>query len=159
MVGPDDGGHANVMEVLRRHAGVGGGHDDDGARGGVRVPLVHEGLDVRGVLELAVAQDGVGAVVLVYQRALHRVLQAQAGDEGLETGDDHEVLPLLGLLAGLDLEAELHLVGQRLLLAVHEGVGLGEHLVLEAHTPDAGLLQVAHQAARVVEVAEARVAV
>jgi GNAT superfamily N-acetyltransferase len=64
----------------------------------------------------------------------------------------------LAVLAGLDAAAELVDVGERLPVA-DEGVRLGEQLVLEADAGEAALAQLAHEAADVVEVAVAGVAV
>jgi hypothetical protein len=64
----------------------------------------------------------------------------------------------LRVLSRLDLPAELVHVGERLMLA-QEAVGLGEELVLDADARDAAVLELPHEAAHVVEVAVARVAV
>jgi hypothetical protein len=61
-----------------------------------------------------VHEDGVGAGEAVGLGAAHGLLQAPAGDEGLDAGDDDEVVVALGVLAGLDLAAELVDVGEGL---------------------------------------------
>ena len=70
-----------------------------------------------------------------------------------------ELIVQLGVLAGLDLAGKFVDVGQVLRLAGDEAVGLGEQLVLEAHADDIALFELADQAAGIVEVAVARVAV
>ncbi len=104
-------------------------------------------------------QDAVRARGVIGLGAPQGLAEAPAGDEGLDARDDAEVVVALRVLAGLDAAAELVDVGERLLIAVDEAVGLREELVLDAHRRDAALLELAHQAAHVVEVAVAGVAV
>src|SRR6185437_15550955 len=65
----------------------------------------------------------------------------------------------LRILAGFDLAEELVHIGKWLRFTVDEAVGLGELLVFDADAGDAALLELAHEAAHVVEVAVAGVAV
>eukprot|EP00053_Salpingoeca_punica_P018045 m.175368 g.175368 ORF g.175368 m.175368 type:complete len:306 (+) comp17345_c0_seq2:2030-2947(+) len=157
VVGPDHRRDAKLAEAVRRGGVVVCGHDDD--RGAV-LPCLHEGLDVRGILLLAVDEDGISTGVGVGMGAAQGLLQVPAGNEGLDTGNDAEVGVRLRILAGADLHGELVDVGQGLVrAAVEQGVGLGEELVLHACAGNAARLQLAHEAAGVVEVAVAGVGV
>jgi hypothetical protein len=106
-----------------------------------------------------VHEDGVGAGEAVGLGALHGLLEAPARDEGLDAGDDDEILVPLGVLAGLDLAGKLVDAREGLGRAADEAVGLGEELVFDADARDAALLQLADDAAEGVEVAVAGVAV
>ena len=156
VVGPNDHGDAHVGEVLDRRAIELGGHYDNGS---LILPGAHERLDVRRIAALAVHEDGVGAGVSVGLGAPQRLVHVPAGDEGLDARHHAKVRIALALLHGLDLERELVDVGERLIAIVHERVGLGKELVLDADAGDAALLEFAHEATRVVEVAVAGVAV
>jgi hypothetical protein len=103
-------------------------------------------------------QDRVGAGAVVRLGAAERLLHGMAGDQRLHPRHDGEVVVELAVLGGADAAGELLHVGQGLCLA-DEGVGLREQLVLDAHAGDAALAQLAHEAAHVVEVAVAGVAV
>ena len=82
-----------------------------------------------------------------------------AADSSTGTHHDVEVRVLLRVFAGTDLAAELVDVCQRLQLAVDEGVGFGEQLILQAHASYTTALQLLDEAASVVEVPVASIAV
>ena len=126
--------------------------------GRTAAPLGGEGEDLVGGRALAVDQDGVGARRAVRLGPAEGLVEPAPRDERLHARDDREVRIAGAVLAGLDLAAELVDLGQRLVLA-DERVGLREELVLEADGGDAPLAELPDQAAHVVEVAVAGVAV
>jgi hypothetical protein len=106
-----------------------------------------------------VDQDRVGAGRVVGLGALERLRKTPARDQRFHAGDQHEIGIALAVLARLDLAAELSDVGERLELRAQERVGLREELVLDHHAGHADLLQLPDEAAHVVEVAVAGIAV
>ena len=155
VIGPDDDAHARVPERLGRRAVVRGRHDHDRA---AVAPFGHEGEDLVRLGQLAVDEDGVRAGAPVRLGPLQRLAQAPAGDECLDASDDAEVVVALGVLARLDLPAELVHVRERLVVA-DEAVGLREELVLDADAGDVACLELLDEPAHVVEVAVAGVPV
>jgi len=86
-----------------------------------------------------VDQHRVRAGLVVGARAAQRLGEAPARDEGLDAGDDAEIIVGPRIPGGLDLAAELVDVGERLPAAFDEAVGLGEQLVFQADGRDAAL--------------------
>ncbi len=156
VVGPDDEADAGDAEHVGGGAVVLGGNDDQWRAPG---PLPGEGQNFVGAAFLAVDQNSVGAGLAVRLGAAQGLVHAPTRDQRLHPSDDDEIRILLAVLSGADLALKLGDVGQRLAMAVDEAVGFGEQLVLDAHAGDAPLLQLLHQAAHVVEVAVASVAV
>jgi hypothetical protein len=112
-----------------------------------------------GTRELAVNQDRVRTGLPVGFRAAQRLVHAPARDQRFDARDDREIFVGLRVLAGFDLAAELVHIGERLRFAVDEAVGLRELLVFDTDACNAALFELAHEAAHVVEVAVAGVAV
>ena len=139
-----------------RRAVVLGRHDHERR---LAAPFAGELQDLVRARQLAVDQDRVGAGFRVRVRAAQRLVHAPARDQRFDARDDREVGIGLRILAGLDLAAELVDFRERLALAADEAVGLRELLVLDTDARDAALLELLHEAAHVVEVAVAGVAV
>ena len=131
---------------------------DDHEREAV-APFLREREDLGGVLLRGVDEHGIGAGLPVLFPALEGLLEAVAGDERLDAGDDDEVLVALRFLHRADLAGVLVHVGEGLGRAADEAVRLREQLVLDADAGDAALLELHHEAARRVEVAVAGVAI
>ncbi len=146
--------------MLAEHLGgrriVLGRHDDQRA---TIIPFAREGQHFVRPRLLAVDQDRVRAGPAVGLPAAQRLFQAPAGDQGFDPSHDAEIVVLLRVLAGLDLAAKGLDVFQFLLLALDETVGFREQLVLDADAADVALLELAHQAPHVVEIAVTGVAV
>ena len=104
-------------------------------------------------------EDRVGPGEAVGLGAAHGLLEAPARDEGLDAGDDHEIVVALGVFARLDLARELVDGREGLARTTDERVGLGEDLVLDADPGHPAGLQLADHPLHGVEVAVARVAV
>ena len=121
-------------------------------------PGLAEAGDLVGGLLLGVDQHRVGAGPVIGLRPAQRLVHAPAGNQRLDARHDLKVVVALAVLARFDAAAELVHVRQRLVLA-DEGVGLWEQLVLDADPRNATLAQLPHQAAHVVEIAVAGVAI
>src|ERR1700723_3788613 len=104
-------------------------------------------------------ENGIRARPSIGFRTAQRLRHAAAGDQRLDPGDDGEIRIRLRVLARGDLARELIDIGELLPLTVQEAVGLRELLVFDAYAGDTALLELAHQAAQIVEIAVSRIAV
>ena len=104
-------------------------------------------------------QDRIGAGPPVSFAALEGFGQSPTCDKGFHPGNDAEVFISLGVFAGLDLAAKRLYIFQLLLLALDKAIGFREQFVFDTDTCDVALLQLAHQAAHVIEVAVTSVAI
>ena len=104
-------------------------------------------------------ENGVGTGESIGLGTAQGFVHAPARNQCLDTRDDAKSGILLRILAGGDLADELLDVGQRLAFRVQKAIRLRKLLILDADTRDAALLELAHQAAHVVEIAVTGVAV
>src|SRR5258708_3587053 len=156
MIGPDHDTYSRAIEDLGRCLVVGGRDDDYGT---ALFPLTHKCQYLVGRRELAVDEDGVGSRGAVSMGPIQGFVQAQAEDESFNSGDDTEVAILLRILGGLDLAGKFLSIGEELMFLIEERIGLGKHLVLDAHGRDIALLELVHQAAHIVEVSVSSVSI
>ncbi len=156
MVRPDHRADAGFAEHFGRRAVVLGRHDDE--RPAAR-PLTRELQNFVGTRELAVNQDRVCAGTAIGFRATQRLVHAPACDQRFHARHNRKILVRLRVLAGLDLAAEFVHIGKRLRFAVNEAIRFRELLVLDTYAGNAALFELAHEAAHVVEVAVAGIAV
>ena len=127
---------------------VGGRHGHDRRALILFAEASAEFLNVLAALVLGVDHDAVGASGHVGVAAFQGVVHGLARDQGLASGNHHEVFGDLGFLARADLGAEtldgvLRLDG----VCAEQGILLEAHLVLDNHGGDAKTLEGAHREA------------
>src|SRR4029077_9098096 len=134
-----------------------GGWDDD--YGTVLFPLTHKCQYLVGRRELAVDEDAVCSRGAVSMGSIQGFVQAQAEDESFNSGDDAEIAILLRIFCRPDLTGKFLGIGKELVFLIEERIRLGKYLVLDAHGRDIALLELAHQAAHIVEVSISSVSI
>ena len=156
MIRPDHRADARLAEHFGRRAVVLGRHDHQRPATG---PFARELENLVRARQFAVDQDGIRAGAAIGFGAAQRFVHAPSGDQRFDARHDGEIGIRLGILARLDLAAKFVDVGQRLRFAVDEAVGLGKLFVFDAHAGHAALFELADQAAHVVEVTVAGIAI
>ena len=155
MVGPDHGIDPGGAELIRRRTVIGRRYDHDRT---AIVPFAHERHDFVGARLFGMDQHGIGASLLIGMGAAQCLVQPPAGNQRLDTGDQHEIRIGLAVLAGFDLAAEFVHVGKWLAMT-DKRIGLREQLVFDTCAGNTALAQFRHQATDVVEIAVTGIAV
>jgi hypothetical protein len=156
VIGPDHGADTGLAEHITGSAVVLRRHDDQRR---AAAPLARKNQDFIGPRQLAVNENGIRAGAPIGLRASQGFLHAPTRDQRLDSRDNAEIRVSLSILPGGNLAGKLFDIRQGLTLTIQEAVGLGKDLVFNAHSTDAALLELANQAAQIVEVAIAGITV